>query len=116
MIDLGKLLLTLGLFICTAVAEILGCYFPYLVLRANKTAWLYLPTLLCLVVFVWLLSLHPTATGRVYAAYGGVYIAVALLWLRYVDRVHLSVWDVGGGCVVLLGAALIILQPQAFVR
>ena len=31
--------------------------------------------------FAWLLSLHPTAAGRVYAAYGGVYIGVAIVWL-----------------------------------
>lgn len=75
--DAIKLLTTFGLFICTAVAEILGCYLPYLILRENKTAWLWLPTILSLAIFVWLLSLHPTATGRVYAAYGGIYISVA---------------------------------------
>lgn len=114
--DWFKLLLTLALFICTAVAEILGCYLPYLILRQNKSPWLWLPTLLSLAVFVWLLSLHPTASGRVYAAYGGIYIAVALFWLHYVDQVRLSTWDIVGGCVVVLGAAIIITQPQAFIR
>ena len=111
-----KLLLTLFLFICTAVCEILGCYLPYLIFRQHKSPWLWLPTVLCLAVFVWLLSLHPTASGRVYAAYGGIYIAVALCWLQWVDQVRLSAWDIAGGCVVCIGAALIILQPQAFVR
>lgn len=114
--DFTKLILTFFLFICTAVAEILGCYLPYLILRENKTAWLWIPTILSLALFVWLLTLHPTATGRVYAAYGGIYITAALFWLKYVDHMKLTWWDLGGGAVVLLGAAIIILQPQSFMR
>ena len=71
---------TLALFLVTAVAEILGCYLPYLWLTQGKSAWLLLPAALSLALFAWLLSLHPTAAGRVYAAYGGVYIFVAILW------------------------------------
>ena len=114
--DFSKLFLTLGLFVCTAVAEILGCYLPYLILKQQKTALLWLPTVLSLALFVWLLTLHPTATGRIYAAYGGIYIMVALCWLRFVDQVRLSWWDIGGGSIVLIGALIIILQPQTFVR
>lgn len=114
--DFSKLILTFFLFVCTAVAEILGCYLPYLILRENKTAWLWIPTVLSLAMFVWLLTLHPTATGRVYAAYGGIYVTTALVWLRYVDQMRLSWWDLGGGLIVLVGAAIIILQPQGFVR
>ena len=65
---------TVGLFFITALAEILGCYLPYLWLRENKPVWLLAPAALCLIVFAWLLSLHPTAAGRVYAAYGGIYV------------------------------------------
>lgn len=114
--DSFKLVTTFALFICTAIAEIIGCYLPYLILRENKTAWLWLPTILSLAVFVWLLTLHPTATGRVYAAYGGIYISIALIWLRYIEHVSLTWWDIVGGCIVLIGAAVIIVQPQAFVR
>ncbi len=63
---------TLGLFILTALAEIVGCYLPYLWLRAGKPVWLLIPAAASLAAFAWLLSLHPTAAGRVYAAYGGV--------------------------------------------
>ena len=72
---------TLSLFVVTALAEIIGCYLPYLWLREGKSFWLLLPAAISLVVFVWLLTLHPQAAGRVYAAYGGVYISVALMWL-----------------------------------
>ena len=115
-IQIGKLLSTLGLFFVTAVMEILGCYFPYLILNQNKSQWLWLPTALALIAFVWLLTLHPAASGRIYAAYGGIYIATALMWLKYIDGVSLSRWDILGGLVVIAGALVIILQPQGLVR
>jgi small multidrug resistance family-3 protein len=115
-IQISKVITTFGLFFITAVMEILGCYFPYLILNQQKTHWLWVPTALALIAFVWLLTLHPAASGRIYAAYGGIYIATALLWLKFVDGVALSRWDVMGGLVVIFGALLIILQPQGLVR
>ena len=69
-----EFLKTLGLFAATAVAEIVGCYLPWLWLRQGHSAWLLLPAALSLALFAWLLTLHPQASGRVYAAYGGVYM------------------------------------------
>lgn len=115
-IQITKVITTFFLFFVTAVAEILGCYFPYLILNQGKSQWLWIPTVLSLAVFVWLLTLHPAASGRIYAAYGGIYIFTALMWLRFVDQVSLSRWDLLGGAVVLIGAAMIILQPQGLIR
>ena len=115
-IQIVQLISTLSLFFITAIAEILGCYFPYLILNQGKSPWLWLPTILSLAVFVGLLTLHPAASGRIYAAYGGIYIFTALLWLRYVDQIILTRWDMAGGIVVIFGALLIILQPQGLIR
>ncbi|TCM68334.1 small multidrug resistance family-3 protein [Acinetobacter calcoaceticus] len=115
-IQITKVMATFGLFLVTAVAEILGCYFPYLILNQGRSHWLWLPTILSLALFVWLLTLHPAASGRIYAAYGGIYIFSALMWLRFVDQVSLSRWDLFGGLIVIVGAAVIILQPQGLVR
>lgn len=115
-IQFTKVISTFFLFFMTALMEILGCYFPYLILNQGKSQWLWVPTVLSLAAFVWLLTLHPAASGRIYAAYGGIYIFSALLWLKYVDQVSLSRWDIWGGLVVLIGAAVIILQPQGLVR
>ena len=115
-IQITKVITTFCLFFITAIAEILGCYFPYLILNQGKSHWLWLPTALSLAVFVWLLTLHPAASGRIYAAYGGIYIFSALMWLRYVDQVILTRWDLLGGLVVILGAMIIILQPQGLIR
>ena len=99
------------LFALTAVAEIVGCYLPWLVLKQGKPAWLLLPAAASLGLFAWLLTLHPTAAGRTYAAYGGMYIAVALAWLHYVDGLPLTRWDLAGAGLALTGMAIIALQP-----
>ncbi|MGM0936061.1 MAG: YnfA family protein [Pseudomonadota bacterium] len=98
----------IGLFFLTALAEIAGCYFPYLWMKKQGGIWLLLPAALCLIIFVWLLTLHPEASGRIYATYGGIYIATVLIWLRIVDGVSLTTTDWLGAIVVFIGAGIII--------
>lgn len=102
-----------SLFAVTALAEIVGCYLPWLVIKQAKPMWLLLPGGFSLILFAWLLTLHPTGAGRTYAAYGGMYIVVALMWLRFVEGVQLSRWDVAGGLIALIGMSVIALQPRA---
>lgn len=102
------LLKTVALFVATAVAEIVGCYLPYLWLRKNGSPWLLVLAAASLAVFAWLLTLHPAEAGRVYAAYGGVYIAVALIWLWLVDGIAPTAWDLTGVAVALAGMAIIV--------
>lgn len=104
---------TIILFFITAIAEILGCYLAYLWLTQGKSIWLLIPAGLSLAAFAWLLSLHPTAAGRVYAAYGGVYIFVAIFWLWSVDGIRPTVWDIVGASVALTGMAIIMFAPRA---
>lgn len=103
---------TLLLYIATALAEIVGCYLPWLWLKGGKPAWLLVPAALSLAMFSWLLTLHEAAAGRVYAAYGGVYIAVAILWLWSVDGIRPNAWDLTGAAVALSGMAIIAFQPR----
>ena len=107
-----ELLRIAGLFAVTAVAEIVGCYLPWLVLKQGRSAWLLIPAAASLALFAWLLTLHPSAAGRTYAAYGGMYIAVALVWLWLVDGVTLTRWDLAGASSALIGMAVIALQPE----
>ncbi len=100
---------TLLLFVATALAEIVGCYLPYLWLRREGSVWLLPLALLSLSVFAWLLSLHPTAAGRVYAAYGGVYVVTSLFWLWGVDGVRPTYTDVVGVLIVVGGVVVIVL-------
>ena len=99
---------TFALFVLTALAEITGCYLPWLWLRKEGSAWLLVPACLSLALFAWLLTLHPAASGRVYAAYGCVYVVTALLWLRIVDGVALATTDILGGLVALVGMGIIV--------
>ena len=103
---------TLLLFIATAFAEIIGCYLPYLWLRKGASAWLLVPAALSLAAFVCLLTLHPTASGRVYAAYGGVYVTIAVGWLWLVDQVKPTRWDLLGAMLCLAGMAVIMFSPR----
>ena len=104
---------TLLLFIATALAEIVGCYLPWLWLKQGKPLWLLLPAAFSLGLFVWLLSLHDTAgAGRVYAAYGGVYIAASLGWLWLAEGVRPDRFDLLGGLTCLAGAAIILAAPR----
>ena len=107
------ILKTFALYAITAVAEILGCYLPYLWLKRGGSPWLLIPALASLALFAWLLTLHPTAAGRVYAAYGGVYIGVAILWLWLVDGVRPTSWDLIGAAIAVTGMAVIILGPRS---
>lgn len=107
------MLKTLLLFIATALAEIVGCYLPYLWLRQHGSAWLLLPAAASLVLFAWLLTLHPTASGRVYAAYGGVYVCTALLWLWQVDGIKPTATDLMGAALCLSGMAVMMLGARA---
>lgn len=100
------------LFVVTALAEITGCCLPYLWLRKEQSPWLLCPAAISLALFAWLLTIHPVASGRVYAAYGGVYITVALGWLWAVDgiRPHPSDWI--GVAFCLAGMAIIMLGSK----
>ena len=107
-----KLIPTAALFAVTALAEIVGCYLPYLWLREGKSRWLLVPATISLALFSWLLTLHPAAAGRVYAAYGGVYVTIAIIWLWLVDGIRPDRWDILGVALCLAGMAVIMLAPR----
>lgn len=110
---MNHLLLTTGLYVLTAIAEIVGCYLPWLWLQQRAPVWVLLPAAASLALFVWLLTLHPAASGRVYAAYGGVYVVTALGWLWWVDGIAPTRWDVVGAGLALAGMAVMVLAPRA---
>jgi small multidrug resistance family-3 protein len=103
-----------GLFFLTALAEIFGCYAFYMVIHSGKPRWWIVPGMAALVAFAWLLTLHSLeGAGRVYAAYGGIYIVASLAWLRFVERTTPDRWDVIGAIICLTGASIIYFGPRA---
>lgn len=101
------ILQTAALFVLTALAEIIGCYCAYLWMRGGSP-WLLPIGAAALAVFAFLLSLHPAASGRIYAAYGGIYVATALAWLKIVDGETISSRDWIGAGLSLLGMVVIV--------
>ena len=97
----------------TALAEIAGCFLPYLWLRKDASPWLLLPAAASLALFAWLLTLHPSGAGRTYAAYGGVYVAASLLWIWLVERQTPSAYDLVGVVLCLAGTATIVAGATA---
>ena len=64
-------------------------------------------------LFAWLLSLPPEASGRIYATYDGIYITISISWLKFVDNVKLSTFDLIGAGIALLGALVIVLGRRS---
>jgi small multidrug resistance family-3 protein len=104
---------TFAIYALAALAEIGGCFAFWVWLRTGKPALWLLPGLAALVIFAWLLTLSPAEhAGRAYAADGGIYIALTLLWLWAVEGFRPDRWDVIGGAVCLIGAAIILWRPR----
>lgn len=105
---------TVAAYIGAAIAEIAGCYAFWAWLRLDKPVWWLIPGMASLAVFAWLLTLvDSAAAGRAFAAYGGVYIASSLGWLWLVEGARPDRWDVIGGAICLVGAAVILAGPRA---
>ncbi len=66
---------------------------------------------MALAASAWLLAIHPTA-GRTYAAYGGVYVAVAVVWGWLVEGMPPDRWDLTGAAIALVGMAVIAFGPR----
>ncbi len=102
------------IFSVAALVEIAGCFAVWAWMRQGASALWLAPGLVSLAVFAWLLTLAPSDfAGRSYAAYGGVYIAASLIWLWAVEKQRPDAWDVAGGAICLLGAAVILLAPRS---
>lgn len=105
---------TILIYAGAALAEIVGCFAFWAWMRQGGNALWLLPGLVSLAVFAWLLTLAPSDyAGRAYAAYGGVYVAASLVWLWLAEGRKPDTWDLTGGVVVLLGAAIILWAPRA---
>jgi small multidrug resistance family-3 protein len=100
-------------YLLAALGEIAGCFAFWAWLRMQKSPLWTLPGVASLVVFALALTrIDAAAAGRAYAAYGGIYILSALVWLWLVEGVRPDRWDVLGAGVCLGGAAIILYGPR----
>jgi len=105
--------MTALVYVCAAVAEIAGSFAFWAWLRLDKSILWVLPGIVSLIIFAALLTRIDAAfAGRAFAAYGGVYIMASLAWLWRIEGMRPDRWDLIGGAICLIGAAVIIFGPR----
>ena len=103
---------SISYFILAGLCEIGGGYLVWLWLRESKPAWYALVGAVVLVLYGVIPTFQPAHFGRVYAAYGGVFIILSILWGWQVDKIAPDRFDLIGGVVALLGVAIIMYWPR----
>ena len=99
-------------FILAGLFEIGGGYLVWLWIRESKS-WMYgLTGLIVLALYGFIPTLQPAHFGRVYAAYGGVFIVLSLIWGWKVDGIQPDRFDVIGASLALLGVAIMMYTPR----
>jgi small multidrug resistance family-3 protein len=100
-----------ALFLAAALAEMGGGYLVWLWIRNRKVV---LGALGAIVLFVYgiIPTFQPADFGRVYAAYGGIFIAASILWGRTVDKKRPDRFEIIGSLVAVAGAAIIFYSPR----
>ena len=98
------------LFFCLAAFfEIAGCFTFWMWLRNGRSSAFAALGVLSLILFALTLTrVDTTFAGRAFAAYGGIYIASSLLWLRFVEGGQPDRWDLAGGAISVAGALVIV--------
>lgn len=99
-------------FVLAGLFEIGGGYLVWLWLRQGKSIWFALFGAILLILYGVIPTLQPANFGRVYAAYGGVFIVLSIVWGWQVDRVAPDKFDLIGGLIALAGVFVIIYWPR----
>jgi small multidrug resistance family-3 protein len=104
---------SLALFGLAALAELGGAYLIWLGLREDRGWLLVALGVLGLGTYGIIATFQPDPNfGRVFAAYGGVFIVGSILWGMAFQGFRPDRWDLWGGAVCLLGVGLIMFGPR----
>jgi len=104
---------SLFLFIVAGLCEIGGGYLVWLWLREGRNSLYGLAGALILILYGIVPTLQPANFGRVYAAYGGVFVVLSILWGWKVDHIAPDRFDLIGGLICLLGVGMIMYWPRS---
>jgi small multidrug resistance family-3 protein len=100
-------------FVLAGLAEIGGGYLVWLSVREGKPYWYGLIGGLVLILYGIIPTLQPEPSfGRVYAAYGGIFVALSILWGWTVDGKAPDRYDLIGAAICLVGVAIIMWAPR----
>ena len=108
-----KILLSIGIFILAGLCEIGGGYMVWMWLRDGKSQWVGILGGIILMIYGVVATFQTQNFGRVYAAYGGVFIAMAILWGWKIDGIIPDKYDLIGGLISLVGMGIIMFAPRA---
>ncbi|MGQ9558515.1 MAG: YnfA family protein [Desulfurispora sp.] len=99
-------------FILAGLCEIGGGYLIWLWLREDKSIWYFALGAVILALYGIVPTLQPANFGRVYAAYGGIFIVLSIIWGWKVDKIAPDRFDLIGGAICLLGVLVIMYWPR----
>lgn len=99
-------------FVLAGLCEIGGGYLIWLWLREGKGIFYAVTGAVILIIYGIIPTFQPASFGRVYAAYGGVFIALSILWGWGVDKVVPDKFDLIGGMMALIGVMIIMYWPR----
>jgi small multidrug resistance family-3 protein len=102
-----------ALFVLAGLAEIGGGYLVWLWWRAGRPWPVGLAGALALVLYGIVPTYQPAHFGRVYAAYGGVFVVLSVVWGWAIDRIAPDRYDILGALICLVGVAVIMYAPRA---
>ena len=104
---------SIALFILAGLCEIGGGYLIWIWLRENKSPWLAAFGAVVLIMYGIIPTFQPAHFGRVYAAYGGVFVVLSIFWGWKIDKIIPDRFDIIGGMICLLGVAVIMYWPRS---
>jgi small multidrug resistance family-3 protein len=99
-------------FILAGLCEIGGGYLMWLWLREGRSIWFAFAGGMILVLYGIVPTLQPAHFGRVYAAYGGLFIVLSILWGWQIDKVQPDTFDLIGALIALIGVSVIMYWPR----
>jgi small multidrug resistance family-3 protein len=108
----AKTIASIGYFILAGLFEIGGGYLIWLWLRESRSAWYGIFGAIFLILYGIIPTLQPANFGRVYAAYGGIFIVLSIIWGWKIDKIQPDKFDLIGGCVALIGVFIIMYMPR----
>ncbi len=107
-----NLIKSIFIFILAGLFEIGGGYLVWQWLKEGKPLWWGILGGIILALYGVIATWQTANFGRVYAAYGGIFIIMALIWAWKVDGFKPDRWDVIGALIAVIGACIIIYMPR----